>query len=106
MSFELRDQNGTLFKNKDKNDENNFPNFRGDCMVNGVKMEVSAWTKRDKNNNVFFSLAFKEPYVKRPTEGATTSKTRDTGPAPQSQSKPQGKTPDPWDTEINDDIPF
>jgi hypothetical protein len=63
MAYELRDQSGSLFKNDKHVTGDSLPSYRGDCMVNGKKMSVSAWVKEGKNGK-FFSLAFQEPYIK------------------------------------------
>jgi hypothetical protein len=62
MAYELKDNSGSLFKN-DKKTEEKHPSMRGECMVNGKKMSVSAWVKEGKNGN-FLSLSFQEPWVK------------------------------------------
>jgi hypothetical protein len=60
-TYEQRDQSGALFKNEKKT-ESKHPDYQGDCMVNGVKMRMSAWLK-ESNGKKFMSLAFSEPYV-------------------------------------------
>ena len=72
MAYELRDQSGSLFKNDKHVTGDALPSYRGDCMVNGKKMSVSAWVKEGKNGK-FFSLSFQEPWVK-PEEGKPQSR--------------------------------
>lgn len=58
MAYELRDQQGSLFKNDRKTTEAQ-PHYTGKAMVNGVEMYVSAWLKESASGQKFFSLAFK-----------------------------------------------
>lgn len=67
MAYELRDGQGTLFKN-DNRTADNHPNARGEAMIGGVVYEVAAWTK-DGRNGKFQSLSFK-PKEARPAAGA------------------------------------
>ena len=65
--MEQRDNSGALFKNKDKSPDNNFPDYRGPCVVNGVELEISAWLKTSKDGKTkFMSLSFKPPFKKSP----------------------------------------
>jgi len=89
-TFEQRDQSGALFKNSKKT-ESKHPDYQGDCMVNGVKMRMSAWLK-ESNGTKFMSLAFSEPYV--PGESVATQ------PKTSKTNKPEG-----FD-DIPDDVPF
>ncbi len=63
VSFEQRDQSGALFKN-DKKGVEKRPDYQGNCMVNGVKMDMSAWIKKTRNGDAFMSISFQEPYKK------------------------------------------
>ena len=49
---------GSLFKNN-KREKDTHPNATGTAMIDGVEYWVSAWTKDDKNENAWQSLAFK-----------------------------------------------
>ena len=80
--YEQRDNSGALFRN-DKKTEAKHPDYQGDCLVNGVKMRMSAWLK-ESNGKKFMSLAFSEPFV------------------PQGQPV---KKADPMD-DLEDDLPF
>lgn len=57
MAYELRDGNGSLFKN-DKGDNENRPDYRGDLKIDGTVYELSAWIKQGKNGK-FMSLSVK-----------------------------------------------
>lgn len=59
MSYEQRDNSGSLFKNKRK-EKDSQPNATGKAMIGGVMYEVSAWTKTDRNGNPWQSLSFKK----------------------------------------------
>lgn len=57
MAFEQRDMSGSLFKN-DKRQNDKQPEYKGDCLIDGVAYWISAWVKDGKNGK-FFSFAFK-----------------------------------------------
>jgi uncharacterized protein (DUF736 family) len=66
-NYEQRDNSGVLFaNNKKKNDRE--PDYRGDSMVNGQVVEVSAWSKPTKNGGLFLSLSFREKQEYRPSQ--------------------------------------
>ncbi len=58
MTFEVRELSGSLFKNQ-KREKDSQPNARGDCRIDGVLYEVSAWTKETKNGDKWQSLSFR-----------------------------------------------
>lgn len=87
--YEQRDNSGALFKNEKKT-ESKHPDYQGDCLVNGVKMRMSAWLK-ESNGRKFMSLAFSEPFV--PQQSQQTKPTQST------------KSVDPMDG-LEDDLPF
>ena len=58
MAYEQKDMSGSLFKNN-KREKDTHPNATGTAMIDGVEYWVSAWTKYDKNENAWQSLAFK-----------------------------------------------
>jgi hypothetical protein len=57
MAYELKDGQGSLFKNE-KRTTDNHPHATGSALIGGVEYWVSAWTKEGKNGK-FQSLAFK-----------------------------------------------
>lgn len=57
MAFELREGQGSLFKN-DRKEKDSHPNARGEALIGGVLYEISAWTKEGRKGK-FQSLAFK-----------------------------------------------
>jgi hypothetical protein len=62
MAFEQRDNQGSIFKNKNpKNDKS--PPLTGGAKIGGVDYWVSAWSKTDKNGEkwISFSVTPKNP---------------------------------------------
>lgn len=71
MAYELREGQGTLFKNKQRTGEQ--PHARGEAKIGGVIYEIAAWTKETKNGDKWQSLSIKpkgERQAPRRTEGA------------------------------------
>jgi len=77
--FQQRDQSGVLFRNDGKqkaakegnSQAQKWPDYRGNCMVNGKTMEVSGWVKTARNGKQFLSLGFRPPrdeFDQRPDE--------------------------------------
>lgn len=56
MAYERRDNSGSLFKNTQKKTDNH-PHYRGDGIINGQDVWISAWLKSGKKGT-FMSLAF------------------------------------------------
>lgn len=77
--YEHKDNSGSLFRN-DRKEQDKHPDYKGSCMVNGVKMEMAAWIKESANGSKFMSFKFSEP---------------------REQSAPPAKKP-----ESDNDIPF
>jgi hypothetical protein len=82
--FEQRELSGVLFKNDKKGNEK-APDYQGNCLIAGEKLQISAWIKEGAKGK-FMSLAFSEPFVK-------------------SESAPVKKASDPMD-DLQDDVPF
>jgi hypothetical protein len=58
MPYEQRDNSGTLFVNDKKTDpKSNLPDRKGDGVINGQKVWISAWIKQGKSGE-FLSLSF------------------------------------------------
>lgn len=89
MAFELREGSMFLFPPKERRDEG--PDFTCETLVNGVKMEVALWKKKDKNGNTFLSGNIKP--ARERTSGA-----------PRSRQVPN--CPQPESRDLEDDIPF
>lgn len=84
MSYEQKDNSGSLFKNA-KKETDKHPDRTGSALIDGVAYWVSGWVKQDKNGNPWMSLAFKRKEMPKP--------------APQG-SAPRNRQP------VDDQIPF
>lgn len=60
MAYETRNDTGALFTN-DRKEHERQPDFRGEAVVNGVKVEVAAWRKTSASGKVYLSLKFQAP---------------------------------------------
>lgn len=92
MTFQHKDNTGSLFKNARKETERH-PDYTGTIIVDGVSYWLSAWVK-DGAKGKFFSLAVK------PKDGGKGADK----PTPQQQDNParRGSVKDALD----DEIPF
>ena len=57
MPYEQRDNSGSLFRNEKKT-EPKHPDYKGDAMIDGQEMWLSAWLKDKKDGTKFMSLSF------------------------------------------------
>ena len=67
MAYELREGQGSLFKNKYKTADND-PNARGELLIEGVLYAVAARTKRTKLGEPWMSLQVKRKEPRAPAE--------------------------------------
>jgi hypothetical protein len=85
MSYEQRNNSGSLFANNRK-EKDSHPSHTGICNIDGIDYYISAWVK-EGNGKRFFSLSFKLK-----------------------QSKPEKIEPAPKtyhiDPNLSDEIPF
>jgi hypothetical protein len=58
MAYEQKDGSGALFKNKDKQPDNNYPDYKGSIKIDGQDYWLSAWIKKSEKGT-FMSLAAK-----------------------------------------------
>jgi uncharacterized protein (DUF736 family) len=58
--YEHKENSGSLFRN-DRKEKETHPDYKGACLVNGVKMEIAAWIKERNDGSKFMSLRFEEP---------------------------------------------
>jgi hypothetical protein len=87
MAYEHREGSGSLFRNHKKEEGSKQPDYRGDAMIGGEVMEISAWVK-EGNGGKFFSLNIKPKQTQE----------REEKPAP-------AKVASKFDV-LADDIPF
>jgi hypothetical protein len=66
MSFELKDGQGSLFKNNRKTSDSH-PNLTGEIKINGEVYWISGWTKPTKNGDKWISLSVKKKDDQRQT---------------------------------------
>ncbi len=83
MAYELKDGQGSLFKN-DKKGVEKRPDYRGDIKIDGTVYQLSAWLKEGKNGK-FMSL---------------NAQLKEDRPRRQEQESPQKQE------DLNDDIPW
>lgn len=73
MSYQQKDNSGSLFKN-DKKESPNHPDYKGSCMVNGVECWMDAWSKPKKDGQGrWLSFSFKpkqQPQKSQPRQPA------------------------------------
>ncbi len=86
MAYEPKDNSLTLFVN-DRKDKPNQPDYRGDGIVNGVPVKLSAWKKKGQSGTVFLSIAVQNKDV----------------PAPGRQQPADNRS---YAEELSDEIPF
>lgn len=88
--YVMKDMSGSLFKNGKKEKETH-PDYKGEVMINGEKLSISAWLKEGKSGVKYMSLSFQAPWVKQ--EEKVESKNRDAAKAAA-------------ETEFESDVPF
>lgn len=64
MAYEIKDNSGSLFRNKDK-EKDTHPGMTGSAKIGGVEYWVSSWRKETKNGEPWLSLSFK-PKIAEP----------------------------------------
>lgn len=64
MAYETKPNSGSLFKN-DRKEKETHPDYKGQALIGGVEMWVSAWIKEGKNGK-FMSLSFTEKVSNSP----------------------------------------
>ena len=54
-----KDNSGVLFKEEKKSEKH--PDYKGNCLVNGQKMYISAWINTAESGKKYMSLSFTAP---------------------------------------------
>ena len=67
MSFEMKDGQGSLFKVKEKKNENG-PDYEGKCLVGGVNYRIAGWIKQGPKAK-WMSLKIDLPLSHRTQDG-------------------------------------
>lgn len=93
MAYEQRDNTGSLFKNLDKEEGSNKPDYSGTCMVGGVEHYFDSWVKVADSGRKWLSFSFKPKQKQAPA------------PAPSQQRAPSRPAKHGLD-DMDDDIPF
>jgi uncharacterized protein (DUF736 family) len=91
MAYELKNGQGTLFKNERK-DKPNAPDYKGMLNVDGVEYWVSGWRKKGAKAGDWTSLSIKKKIV--------------SGGTGKPSLKPDADSDAQSDDDMNDAIPF
>ena len=59
MAYELKEMQGSLFKNSKKTTELH-PDYTGKIKVNGVELQLSAWVAKTKAGETYLNIKAKE----------------------------------------------
>lgn len=59
MAYELKEMQGSLFKNNKKTTELH-PDYTGKIKVNGVELQLSAWVAKSKSGDTYLNIKAKE----------------------------------------------
>jgi hypothetical protein len=69
MAYEMKEGQGSLFKNQSDNPK--APTLKGNVMINGQKMDIAGWVatdmqtgqpRKDRNGNTWINITISEPY--------------------------------------------
>lgn len=71
------DLRGVLFANKDKQQGDNRPDYKGSAEIDGVKFWLAGWRKKSKQGQNYLSLSFEYQETETETEIETETETDD-----------------------------
>ena len=60
MSFEIKDNEGSLFNASERKKTDKHPDYTGACNVGGKRMNISAWLNTSKSGKQYLRLKFDE----------------------------------------------
>jgi hypothetical protein len=60
MAYEMKDDTGSLFREKDKKSDKS-PDYTGKVKINGKELRLAGWIKQTKGGDTYLSLAVSEP---------------------------------------------
>jgi uncharacterized protein (DUF736 family) len=81
MEQPKRDNSGALFRN-DKKEQPNHPDYKGQCVVNGVEYWLSSWIKKSQAGQTFMSLALTPKQQQTPPQQSAPARTQTQANAP------------------------
>lgn len=90
MTYELKENNGSLFKNTNKTQEKH-PSYKGKINVAGKVYDIALWQRQTSKGDTYLSVMVNEPMTRNEQIIANSAG----GAKPQPQSAP-----------LDDDIPF
>lgn len=64
MSYEQRDNTGSLFRNERKESEKH-PDYSGTCTIDGKQFFFDGWLKTSESGKKWMSFSFKEKQAKK-----------------------------------------
>lgn len=56
----MKSNSGSLFSNAENKKTDKHPDYKGSCLVEGKKMNISAWINESKAGKRYMSLKFDE----------------------------------------------
>lgn len=75
MAYEMNDNSGSLFKNKNKTKDSQ-PDYTGTAKIQSQNVRVAGWKKESLSGITYLSLAF-TPIVEEEVESKSQSNTDD-----------------------------
>ena len=104
MAYEMKEGQGSLFKNEKQNDRQ--PDFKGRIMIGGTVYDVAGWQRMSQNGKEYISLqaALPRERTDAPAQQYQAPAQQSQAPAPQYQA-PAPSASDYMDTVV-DDLPF
>lgn len=65
--YQQKDMSGALFRNEQKQDGDDYPDYQGSVTVKGVKYGVGGWIKKSKSGKTYMSLSVR-PWQEKQTK--------------------------------------